>query len=258
MSGFGGRHARAGITDFEAAASRLSGESDGDLGVGRGVNEGVGHEIADDTMKGRFISGSQDAGFEFRGDVTGRVGRVGPLEDVLGEGGEIDGPAMERHALVEAGEEEEFFDEYLHSGAFLADAAHGVLEVLPVAQVALTPKLRQPRDGGGGGSQFVGGVSKKLAEAVFDDLLLVEHGVEGAGQGGGFDTGGGDGDSLFAVAGEDGFRGVSHAGDGAKSEAFDPESRGQEDEGGYDAGAEHSGAQFGGGGVDRAHKHRNE
>ena len=52
-------------------------------------------------------------------------------------------------------------------------------------------------------------------------------GVEGARQVGGFGTGRGGSDSLFAVSREDGLGGVFHAGDRAKSESFDPECGGQ-------------------------------
>ena len=64
---------------------------------------------------------------------------------------------------------------------------------------------------------------------------------------------GGD-DALFAVAGQDGFGGVFHAGDGAKSEVFDPEGGGHQNDRGDPTGRKHGRAQFSGGGVDGAHE----
>ncbi len=104
----------------------------------------------------------------------------------------------------------------------------------------------------------MGCIGYELAETVFDSLLLVQHGVKDAGQGCGFCACRGDGNSLLAVSGKDRLRGAFHAGDGAKPKTFNPESGGEEDDGGDGAGYENRGAEIGDGGVDLAHVHGDE
>ena len=87
--GFGGGHAGSGVSDLEEAAVCLSGELHGEGGLGWGVDETVGDQVADDPTYGNLVARNPDVGIEVGGDVAGWVGGMSVLVHVLGEGGEV-------------------------------------------------------------------------------------------------------------------------------------------------------------------------
>ena len=108
-------------------------------------------------------------------DLAARVERARRLDRVARDVAELDGLALERPALVEAGEQEEIVDEQPHPPGLALDPGHRALEVVrPLARAAVE-QLRVGAHGGKRRAQLVRRIGDEAAQPVLRRGALVER-----------------------------------------------------------------------------------
>jgi len=240
-----GRQARALVGHLQDRLAVGGPDPDVDAGAGRGVDPGVGQEVAGHLAEPGLVAGEHQVVGMLEGHRPGRVDGRQVGQGVGGHGHQVDRPPFQGAALVEAGQEQQVLDEEAHAGGLVLDAAHGPGQVLGPLGRAPAEQFGVPPDGGERRAQLVAGVGHEAAQPVLGGgpfgegrLDLGQHGVEGqaeaadlgvglgrldpAGQVPAGDVAGGFGDAFQ--------RGEPEADDGQRQQRQEEQDGGREDQ----------------------------
>src|SRR5438128_331283 len=108
-----------------------------------------------------------------------RIERASGLDRLGSDLVELEPLALERPALVEAGEQEQVIDEGAHPLALAADPAHRALEVVRTLRCAALEELGVRSHRGQRCAQLVRGVGHEAPQPAVGVLDAAEHGVQG-------------------------------------------------------------------------------
>ena len=153
---------------------------DPDGGGRRGVLAALASEVGRHLAQAQLVAQHDGRARRRPGDRPVGLHGPGVGDGVGGDDGQVDRLALERPALVEAGQQQQVVDEDAHAGRLLLDPAHGHGQVgrtlgrPPAEQLGVAP------DGGQRRAQLVGGVADEAAQALLGGL----PGLEGASRSG--------------------------------------------------------------------------
>ena len=146
---------------------------DGDGGAGRGVTAGVGEQVGDDLMQALLVADHDDRfGRQVEFPMVAGGNDAGVGDRVEGEPGQVDRAAVERPAGVQAGEQQEVFDQRRHASGLDHDLSHGVPVELGIALAEA--QLCVAVDRGERRPQLVGGVRDELPDLLLAAVPRVE------------------------------------------------------------------------------------
>ena len=134
---------------------------------GGGVGADVAEEVIDHLTEAGLVAVDLDGAGGYEGDWPPLIDGPRRAHGLGREADDLYGLQCEGASLVQAGEEEELFDELAHAACFGAYAGHDSFEVAGPTAGAPLEELGVRGDGGDGCSQLVGGVSDEAAESGF-------------------------------------------------------------------------------------------
>ena len=144
------------VADADLGATADQRGADLDRGAARGVPQRVDGQVGDRLAEVVAVAGDDHGAGRLERDRARRVDghRVGAR--VGGEHGEVDGVALGRAGLVEAGEQQQVVDEHVHPRRLLLDPPHHRVPVEHVVATAHAEQLGEAADRRQRGAQLVG------------------------------------------------------------------------------------------------------
>ena len=200
--------------------------------AGRCVGADVGQEVVEDLAEAAGVARDQHGHgpVDVELDWSFRLDDAGVGDGVRGEGGEVDGLALDGPTLVEAGEQQELLDQHAHARCFVFDAVHGLGQVVGATGRTPAEELGVATDRGQRRPQLVRRVGDEATQAVLGGLTFGEgaldpaqHGVEGLAQAPDLRARPVGRHSLTQVAGGDGLGRAAHARQWAQTEPHQPQ-----------------------------------
>jgi len=179
------RHPRPLVGDLDQRVPAGGAHTHGGRGARRGVVQHVRQQVAHHLAQPRGVADHPDRAVVVQRQRPVRVDRQRVGHRVGGQLGQLDRPALQRPALVEAGEQEQLLHQRAHPGRLRLDPAHRLLQVVLAGR---RPAPEQPGVTAGGrhrGAQLVRGRRDEPAQPVLrlrtlaeGPLDLAQHGVE--------------------------------------------------------------------------------